>query len=328
MNSNLIILTGSHPTPLEALAFKLNSNGYKTKILTVSTPKFNRHQKLISSLSLIKLPLSILKAKTQLAQLQPILVVSFGGYQALPVCLAAKLLHLPLLIHEQTFTPGLTTKLTSLIANKIAVSWPQSLSLFPSKKTFLTGNPLRQEIITIRRQSHPLPTIYITGGHFGSKAINQAIEPILPQLLKKYTIYHQFGLNQTDKPPAIKHPNYHLQTWFTSNQLKKIYSFSDLIVSRSGINTVCELAYLKIPAVLIPLETSQKNEQLTNAQFFKSLGLGLILKQSQLDPQTLAFTINQALTTLPQPARINLDQKLLTQATTKLLKLVHETKTN
>lgn len=328
MSSNLIILTGSHPSPLEALAAKLILNNYQVKTLTVPTPKFNRHQQIFSLLSLIKLPLSILKAKIQLSQLKPILVVSFGGYQALPVCLAAKLLHLPLLIHEQTFTPGLTTKLTSLIANKIAVSWPQNLKSFSAKKTFLTGNPLRQEILTISRQSHPSLTIYITGGHFGSKVINQALEPILPKLLAHYTIYHQFGLNQTDKPPVLKHPHYHLKTWFKPNELKKIYSSADLIVSRSGINTVCELAYLKIPAVLIPLETSQKNEQLTNARFLESLGLGLILKQSKLDPQTLLSTINQALKILPQPARINFDQKLLTQATAKLVNLVHETKTN
>ncbi|MFH0943054.1 MAG: UDP-N-acetylglucosamine--N-acetylmuramyl-(pentapeptide) pyrophosphoryl-undecaprenol N-acetylglucosamine transferase [Candidatus Beckwithbacteria bacterium] len=322
MSLNLIVLTGSHPTPALALEARLTLAGYKVKQLTVPTPKFNRHQPLRSTISLIKLPNSLIQAYQQLIRLQPTLVVSFGGYQALPVCLAAKLLRLPLIIHEQTFAFGLTSKLTSLIADKIAVSWPSCLKHFPAKKTCLTGNLIRSEILQINRQPASRPTIYITGGHFGSQAINRAVAPILSKLLEKYIIYHQFGLYQVNQPPVINQPHYHLQTWFTPTQLKKIYSQVDLVISRSGINTVTELAYLRIPAVLIPLTTAQKNEQQTNAKFMQSLGLALILNQTQLTPKTLLQTIDQAIKILPQKSSQSFDRNLVSSAADKLYELV------
>ncbi|MDZ7586332.1 MAG: glycosyltransferase, partial [Patescibacteria group bacterium] len=167
MISQKIVLTGSHLTPALALKTKLQRQGWQVIELKVGSPKFNRHQPIMSSLSLIKLPFSLLLACKSLAKIKPKLVVSFGGYDALPVCLAAKLFVLPLIIHEQTFAAGLTSRLTAIIADKVAISWQSSQPFFPRSKTILTGNPIRRELLNIKTKK--LKSIYITGGHQGSK---------------------------------------------------------------------------------------------------------------------------------------------------------------
>lgn len=329
MINKKIVLTGSHLTPALALEAKLKSKGWEVVYLIIKSPKFSRHQPIISSLSLIKLPFSLFQALKRLSSIKPKLVVSFGGYAALPVCLAAKLLRLPLIIHEQTLASGLTSKITALIADKVAISWPSSRAFFPQKKIVLVGNPIRQEILAVKSlktKSHSRPIIYITGGHQGSKIINAAVAEILPRLLEKFTVYHQFGLAQSDlalkNQSGFKHPRYILKRWFSGKELAAILYRTALAVSRSGINTTTELAYLHLPAVLIPLTTAQKNEQITNAQFLKSLGLALILPQSKLNPANLLQAINRGLKQLPQTASSKFDSRLIYSAADNLYQLI------
>ena len=334
MISKKIVLTGSHLTPALALKAKLQKYGWQVIELKIPSPKFNRHQPILSSLSLIKLPLSFFHACQSLSKIKPRLVVSFGGHTALPVCLAAKLLRLPLIIHEQTFGAGLTSRLTALMADKVAISWPSSRPCFPKNKTILTGNPIRRELLDLKSDLSHLKSIYITGGHQGSKIINETVAEILPQLLKNFTVYHQFGLAQSEQAfkqqLQFKHPRYILQRWFLAPKLAKILSNADLVISRSGVNTITELAYLQLPAVLIPLTTAQKNEQITNAKFLESLGLAIILPQSQLNPANLFLAIKTALKQLPRQTSLTFDRCLVYSATDNLYQLIemvmHESK--
>lgn len=334
MTSKKIVLTGSHLTPALALKAKLQKHGWQVVELKIPSPKFNRHQPILSSLSLIKLPLSFFLACQSLLRIKPRLVVSFGGHAAFPVCLAAKFLNLPLIIHEQTFGAGLTSRLTALMADKVAISWPSSRPYFPKSKTFLIGNPIRRELLHLKSNLSHLTCIYVTGGHQGSKIINATVAEILPQLLKNFTVYHQFGLAQSPlafkNQLQFKHPRYILKRWFSAPQLAKILSHSNLVISRSGINTITELAYLHLPAVLIPLTTAQKNEQITNANFLESLGLAIILPQSQLNPANLLQSIKTALKQLPRQTSLTFDRSLVCSATDNLYYLIksviHETK--
>lgn len=317
-----ILLTGNHLTPALAFKAKLEQHHWQVDYLSLDSAKFNRHQPLISFLTLIKLPSSLVNALIYLTKTKPLAVVSFGGYSAFPVCLAAKLLRLPLVIHEQTFGQGLTSKLTAYLADKIAVSWPKSRQYFPKHKTVLTGNPLRPKILNIKMLNANcslLNTIYITGGHQGSLTINQAIKPILPQLLSKYVIFHQFGLSQ---PPDFKDKHYFAKKYFTVAELAKIYSQAPLVISRAGINTVTELAYLGLKAILIPLTTAQKNEQLTNARYLESLGLAIVLDQINLSPQNLLTQINRFFAQAPIRPKNKFPRQLVLTAADNLYQLV------
>lgn len=363
MTKKIICLTGAHLTPSLALINLLKKNHwsiiyfgranqveksilqpYHIKPVKIITNKLKRHNLFISLLSLIKFPLGLLQSIYFLNQYQPRVVVSFGGFVALPVCLAAKLLKIPLIIHEQTLAAGLTSKLTGWLAARIAVSWPQSLNYFPSGKTFLTGNPIRPEIIQTKNQPNlnAFKTIYITGGSQGSLTINRVLHPIILRLLKKYQVIHQFGLNQSDKHwqqqlqlqaglPKNLQARYQLQPWFSSSQVAKILATSDLVIGRAGINTITELAYLSKPAILIPLSHTQKNEQLTNARWLQNLGLAIILPQTQLTQASILKAISAAFASLPAKPKFKLDLSLITNASLNLYRLIdsvsHDQKT-
>jgi len=324
MINKKIVLTGSHLTPALALKAKLQQHAWQVIELEIPSPKFNRHQPILAALSLIKLLLSFFRAYQSLLKIKPRLVVSFGGYAALPVCVAAKLLNLPLIIHEQTFRAGLTSRLTALLADKVAISWPSSRPCFPKSKTILTGNPIRRELLDLKPKK--LKSIYITGGHQGSKVINETVADILPQLLENFTVYHQFGLIQSElayeKQQEFKHPRYILKRWFSAPELAKIFQQVDLVISRSGVNTITELAYLQLPAVLIPLTTAQKNEQITNARFLESLGLAIILPQAELNPSQLLRVIKTALKQLPRQTSLTFDHSLIRSAADNLYQLI------
>ena len=332
MISKKIVLTGSHLTPALALKAKLPEHGWQVIELKISSPKLNRHQPILAALSLIKLPFSFFYACQSLLKIKPQLVVSFGGYAAFPVCIAAKFLNLPLIIHEQTFGAGLTSRLTALMANKVAISWPSSQPFFSKSKTVLTGNPIRRELLDLK--PNKLKSLYITGGHQGSKIINENAAKILPQLLKNFTVYHQFGQAQSEsafkKQLQFKHPRYILKRWFSTAELAGILNQAVLVISRSGVNTITELAYLQLPAVLIPLTTAQKNEQITNARFLESLGLAIILPQSQLNPAALLQSIKVALNQLPLKTSLTFDRSLIRSAADNLYQLIelvmHESK--
>ena len=326
-----IVLTGSHLTPALALKAKLQAHGWQIIELKIPSPKFSRHQPILASLSLIKLPLSFFHACQKLSGIKPRLVVSFGGHAAFPACLAAKFLNLPLIIHEQTFGAGLTSRLTALMADKVAISWPSSRPYFPQKKVVLTGNPIRRELLAVKPNKRK--SIYITGGHQGSRIINATVAEIIPQLLKNFTVYHQFGLLQSSlafkKQRQFTHPRYILKRWFGAPELAKILAGADLVISRSGVNTITELAYLQLPAVLIPLTTAQKNEQITNAKFLESLGLAIILPQSEFNSARLLQSIVTALKRLPRQTSLAFDRGLIRSAADNLYQLIesviHET---
>lgn len=324
MSQPKILLTGSHLTPALALQAELEKHHFKVVFLSLNSPKFNRHEPIKSWLSLVKLPYYIILAWKKISRLKPAAVVSFGGYSALPVCLAAKINRLPLIIHEQTFGAGITSRATAILADKVAVSWPASLAYFPGHKTVLTGNPIRRELLNLRPA--PLdsrPIIYITGGHQGSLAINQAVALIMPELVKQYFVYHQFGLAQNPALwPKFKSKRYIVKRWFKAEDVARILSQNCLVISRSGVNIVTELAFLNRRAILIPLTTAQLNEQATNAAFLQALGLALVLPQAKLSPASLLASIDQAFKTLPVQSQTKFNLDLVRGAAPRLSGLV------
>ena len=136
-----------------------------------------------------------------LRKFMPDIVLSFGGYISVPIVMAARVLKVPVVIHEQTLHAGLANKVAASVATKICVSWPDSVREFPSKKVVVTGNPLRQEFLdnASKVSEGSLSSegnqrlLYITGGSGGAHGINVLIEESLDQLLENYTVIHQTG---------------------------------------------------------------------------------------------------------------------------------------
>lgn len=257
--------------------------------------------------SLFKFPYGFFQAFMILKDFDPNVVLSFGGYIGLPVTLASFLLHIPVVIHEQTQEAGLTNRLASLWARKVCISWENSGRFFPRSKTVFTGNPVRKFRVQssefrIVEKKEGLPVIYITGGSTGSHVINVLVEGCLENLLQNYRIIHQTGDAQKyrdferlqklkDSLGKMLKARYHLTKFVKPEDVGSIFSRADLVVSRSGINTIMELLFFEKPSLLIPLTFSADNEQLKNAFLLKETGLAEIAPQDSLNSGTLSELI-------------------------------------
>jgi UDP-N-acetylglucosamine--N-acetylmuramyl-(pentapeptide) pyrophosphoryl-undecaprenol N-acetylglucosamine transferase len=195
----------------------------------------------------------------------------------------------------------LANRIISRIADKIFVSFPQSLENFSEQKTVLTGNPLRKLIITPVKDklkfNNNLPVLYVTGGNQGANTINWRLFKILPQLLDKVNIIHQVGSSTITKDfekaakiarelPVNLKSNYQFFSNEIGPKIAQIMQSSDIFVSRAGANIISEILVLGKMAVLIPIPWSSHDEQQRNAEIVADTGLGLILKQYDAMPPT------------------------------------------
>jgi len=247
---------------------------------------------------------------------KPKVVISFGGYVSVPVVLVAWFKKIPIYLHEQTTSLGLANKIASWVAKKICISYPQSARFFPAEKVILTGSPkrhylfdpdtvektvpheIRQHLTRIKLLSNEYPLLLVLGGSQGSHVINEAIEPLLGQLLQKYQVVVQTGSNQVYKDydrlsaEARTYPA-HVQkrlwiTPFLNEELAVLYRLASVAISRGGANVVYELGMSRIPSIIIPLPFATQNEQFTNAQILEEQGLGIILEEKNLNPTSLS----------------------------------------
>lgn len=256
--------------------------------------------------SFAKIPVGLGRSLLVLRKFKPDVVVGFGGYVSVPVILAAKILRIPIVIHEQTMEVGFANKIVSKFADKVCVSFDTSFKYFPKEKTVLTGNPIRKSILRPAKKfeiPNTSPVIFITGGSLGSHVINVLVEKSLTALLDKYIVVHQTGaateFKDYDKLSILKQGlnnnkrnRYIFSKYFSPEEIGSILKQASLVVARAGINTVSELIVLQKPALLIPLPISQKNEQRKNAELLKRLSLGEVVEQKDLTPENFLFEIN------------------------------------
>jgi UDP-N-acetylglucosamine--N-acetylmuramyl-(pentapeptide) pyrophosphoryl-undecaprenol N-acetylglucosamine transferase len=238
-----------------------------------------------------------------MSQEKPDVAISFGSYVALPVVVAAWILGIPCITHEQTVKGGLANKLISRFAKKIAISWSDSLKFFPKDKCVLTGNPIRSEILNLRKKRTSRPVIFITGGNQGAHAINEIVLEIIGPLLEKYEVVHQTGgaerfrdyemlTARVSQLSSRLQNRYSAAKWLNSAELTSVYERTALVVGRSGANTVSEVAALGIPALFVPLPWAGQGEQRYNAEMLVGLGAAIVLPQEHLTPKRLLAAIN------------------------------------
>jgi|SRR3989344_180431 len=277
-------------------------------------PQSVRLKKEISFLNLYSLfyfPFRIIKLLPVLKRIRPDFILSFGGYVGFPVCIAGLILRIPLLLHEQTLKPGRTNMLLSRFAWKIFVSWKENLKYFPAGKTLLTGNPLREEIKKIPEKEEPKglsiqkkeALLYITGGSTGAHEINKRIAKLLPFLLRKFQVIHQCGVSyyddcsslnkiREDLPQKLK-SKYAIYKNLEAVRLNRVLNAADIIIGRSGANTVCELSVLGKIAIFIPHPLSAFDEQRANAKKMADNGTAIILEEEKLNWGNLKEILNK-----------------------------------
>lgn len=336
MSKNIrVVITGGHPSPALATAHQLLNRSVELHWFGANSPskvgqasyernlvasqnlpfiaipavKFSRHQKLVSLLRLPTLIMAILVAVYNLIKFKPQVIMSFGSYVALPTVIAAKLLRIRVITHEQTLIMGLSNRLISRLADTTTLAY-ESTRFAPSH-SLVVGNPIRSELTKTPvkpdwYQPMPKPLLLVTGGSQGSRAINQQVFADLLSLLSKYQLVHQIGKSdgQVDYKRAVetksKLPPSLGQYYFpidnlSASEINFLMTKARAVVCRGGINTLTELLIKLKPALVIPLKKEVNAEQSVNASYFKNLGLVEVLAQDKIEQMTSAISQAESL---------------------------------
>ena len=249
------------------------------------------------------------QATKVLLKRKPDVVLGMGGFVAGPGGLMAKLLGIPLIIHEQNRVPGTTNRLLSKLANQVLEGFPGSFNHQVKAKS--TGNPLRKKFLIASKNQRQLPVsevkLLIVGGSQGAKILNEMVPDAIANLggliesQIKISIRHQTGetmsveVKQHYKELSIKaEVNVFIQ------DMVDAYQWADLVVCRAGAMTVSEVAAMGIPAILIPLPSAIDDHQTANARYLSDAGAGVLLVQKDMNPKSLAECINRVLNELPK----------------------------
>ena len=317
-----IILTGGgtagHVTPNLALIPSLKAAGYDIRYIGsyngmerklienagipydgISSGKLRRYFDLKNFSDPFRVLKGYAEALKILRKYKPDVLFSKGGFVAVPVVLAAKHYHIPTIIHESDMTPGLANKLCIPSAKWVCCNFPETLKYLPAGKAVLTGSPIRAELLQGDRLaglqdtnlSAAKPIILVIGGSLGSVKVNGAVRSILPKLLEQFQVIHICGKGNLDE--SLIGTSGYVQYEYVDSPLKHLFAAADLIVSRAGANSICEILALRKPNVLIPLSAAaSRGDQILNANSFAKQGYSTVLEEEKVTDDTLFDAIH------------------------------------
>jgi len=243
------------------------------------------------------------QAKRLIKELKPDAVFSKGGYVTVPVVMAAKRRKVPVVTHESDYTPGLANRFAARYADRICVTFEDTLSHVGAKGVY-TGTPIRPELYggtaergrTFLGFSGKKPILLVMGGSLGAQAINEAVRGAVLRLLARYDIVHICGKGKTLDNSELAGGTLtgYKQYEFISEEFKDVFAATDVVVSRAGANSVFEFLALAKPALLIPLPRSaSRGDQILNAGYFARKGFSMVLDQEDLTSESLLEAVNK-----------------------------------
>jgi UDP-N-acetylglucosamine--N-acetylmuramyl-(pentapeptide) pyrophosphoryl-undecaprenol N-acetylglucosamine transferase len=326
--------TGGHIYPALAVARELqqhygaeilylgDADGLETRLVpeagftlvTVHAGRLHRYWSARTVRDLARVPVGFLEARRHLRAFGPHAVFTSGGYVAVPAGVAARRLGVPLLIHQQDVPPNLANRILRPMANRITVSFEDSLAFFPKQRTRLVGNPVREAVLAVagsdpRGQKRALgfspafPLLVVTGGSQGARHINEATIAALPNLLERFQVLHISGQytydetraaaeDQTRELPPHVGERYRLVAYL-SDEMPIALAAADAVIARSGAATLAELAVLGKPSILIPLPPGfGGSPQESNAATFARHGAAHVLLDKHLTGATLLAAVS------------------------------------
>lgn len=309
--------TGGHVFPALAVAENLREKGWRVTWLGTEKGLENRvvparnfeidylsvaglrgkgiTAKLKSVLLLFK---ACIQAGGYLRKRKPDVVLGMGGFVAGPGGLMAKLLGIPLVIHEQNRVVGTTNRLLATMANQVLEAFPGG---FPVKqKAICTGNPLRADFLnlpekTVWQASERPLHILVVGGSQGAQILNQTVPQAMAEL-QNIQVKHQTGEAMFEEVNAsYQSLNIQVEVLKFIEDMAAAYQWADLLICRSGAMTVSEVAAAGLPAVFVPLPHAIDDHQTANARYLTDAGGGVMLIQKELTSQQLTSVIKQNL---------------------------------
>lgn len=241
----------------------------------------------------------LIQGLTKLIIWRPNVVFAKGGFVCLPVGLAARLLGIPLVIHDSDVYPGLTNRILARFATAIAAGAPLEYYTYPSKKSHYVGIPILSDFhpFSAREQykakqqmglANDKPLIVITGGGLGAKRINQVIVNLLDRLLELGSVVLVSGKNQYDDlKKRLPLSSDHFQLHAFIDNMAQLFGAADVVVTRAGATTILELAALKKPTILIPNAQLTGGHQVKNAEMYNKAKTVVVIKEDELEANPL-----------------------------------------
>ena len=326
--------TGGHFYPLIAIAEKLIEQTDKQKIVDLklyymSDKPYDKRMLTENGINFVQVPAGKMRLYFSLKNISdffktlsgmfigffsmffiyPDVVISKGGYAAFPAVFAAKLLRIPVIVHESDSFPGRLNVWTAKFAKKVAISWPEAIEYLPKEKTALTGQPIRKNILhgdsegayEVFKLESTLPVILVVGGSSGAEIINNIMIEVLPDLLSKYQIIHQTGINNIDdvlgRSKLVMENNANIARYVALPYLnnlatRKAAGIANIIISRAG-SAIFEISSWGIPSIIIPITKSNGDHQRKNAYNYARTGACEVIDEANLTPHLLISEIDK-----------------------------------
>ncbi len=324
--------TGGHFYPLIAIAEKLNAiidrerivgaelfylsdvpydqkklfeNGIK--FIHIDSGKMRTYFSIQNFFDIFKTAFGFIGTLIKVWKIYPDVIISKGGYLAFPVVLSAKILRIPLIIHESDSVPGRTNIYAGKFAKRIALSYAEAAEYFPKDKTAVTGQPILSDLLIpvksgAREYLHidpEIPVVVVVGGSLGSETINNTLIDALPELVESMYVIHQTGTANfkecSGRAPIVLEKSAHKERYkpfpfLDTLALKMSAGVANVIVSRAG-SMLFEIAQWGVPAIVIPITETNGDHQRKNAYSFARSGAGEVIEENNLSPKLLASEI-------------------------------------
>jgi UDP-N-acetylglucosamine--N-acetylmuramyl-(pentapeptide) pyrophosphoryl-undecaprenol N-acetylglucosamine transferase len=295
------------PTPYDQGKLFENGVTYKKN----HAGKMRRYFSIRNFFDLFKTGWGIITSTYQIYKLYPDVVFGKGGYASFPALFAAKILGIPVVIHESDTVPGRVNMWAGKFAAKIAVSYAEAAKYFPQGKVAHTGNPVRHDItmpITAGAREFlqlekDVPVVLVLGGSQGAQIINDTVLEALPNLLKNCQVIHQVGKNNIEEVKATAEAvlfdsplkdRYKAFDYLNPLALRMAAGVASVVVSRAG-STIFEIASWGLPAILIPITNSNGDHQRQNAFNYARAGGCVVVEESNLTDNILISEIQRLL---------------------------------
>jgi UDP-N-acetylglucosamine--N-acetylmuramyl-(pentapeptide) pyrophosphoryl-undecaprenol N-acetylglucosamine transferase len=323
---------GGHFTPLIAVAESIRAQVFMQKISTpemyfMSDKPYDERALFDNGIKFIEIPAGKLHvfaaldslftpfkmfwgtcvALKELYGMYPDVIFAKGGYASFPVLLAARILSIPVIVHESDSVAGRVTSWADSFAERVAISQKEAAPYFKNKQIALTGQPVRAKLLppdNFVRHAPPTtrrPVLLVLGGSQGSQKLNDTILAALPELLTSYDIVHQTGPTNIATVKAVANKllenNEFKDRYYVEGLLDLgiFYPKVDVVVTRAGSTTLFETALWRIPQVVIPIPESISRDQRSNAYAFARLGTCTVIEENNLSPHILMSELSRIL---------------------------------
>ncbi len=322
--------TGGHLFPAQALAEVLGARGWRIvlatddrveslaqtfpaeRVVTLASATIRRGDPLSPFKAMFTIIKGVIQGRAALAEVDPAVVIGFGGYPSLPALLAAISQGRPTLIHEQNAVSGRANRFLAPFVTAVACAFPtlRKASARTQARAVMVGNPVRPEIRALADHSYQAPEdkirLLITGGSQGARLLSELVPAALAALPEE--LRHRLHVEQQTRPESMAIARQIYADAVIEAELAPFFrdmagrlARAHLVIGRAGASTVSELAVAGRPSILIPLGVALDDDQGQNAKMLAEGGGAEVARESGL---TQAMMTTALATLLGNPARL------------------------